>query len=254
MTEVQLVGILNITPNSFSDGGLYFDTENAYTRASQLKKFGASIIDVGAESTRPGAIPISHDEEWLRLEIVLPKLIESYPSQISLDTSHPETLARASRFGTVIANDVTAFCQPLMREVAADTESICIVSHLPDSVGGNIQLAHDQKEITSVDQVYDELMARREEMVRDGIDSEKIILDPGIGFGKTPEVNHALLSFASLVQDHDVMVGYSRKRFLGKEIDANLAAAEIAIASGAKYLRVHDVAEHYELLRTLGQL
>lgn len=251
MTE--LVGILNVTPDSFSDGGKYLNPADALAQADNLFKEGASLVDVGAESTRPGATLLTPAQEWQRLEAVLPALLVRYPGKISLDTHHPETAERALALGDVIINDVTGMNNPAMVEVVARHKARCIVSHLP---GLNIQLAHQQKPISDADQVKDELLGKLALLGDHGVPLGNIILDPGIGFGKTMELNRELLSFAKRVPGHKVMVGYSRKRFLGEhrmEPGPNLDAARIAIAAGAAYLRVHDVAAHKNLLDELHE-
>lgn len=136
---VKLVGILNVTPDSFSDGGEYFDAKKATAHAAQLFADGAAIVDVGAESTRPNAEKLSDDQEWQRLEPVLTTLISNYPGRISLDSYHPETMQKALAIGPVIMNDVTAFHTPEMLDVAVEHGAQVIVSHLP---GNDIQRAH----------------------------------------------------------------------------------------------------------------
>lgn len=247
MREPELVGILNITPDSFSGDGLHNQPKKVIIRAAQLFKDGASIIDIGAESTRPGATPLTHQQEWAKLEPVLSSLISKYTGAVSLDTYHPETVRLAAQVGPFIINDVSAFSNPAMREVAAELNCLCIASHIPSYAKQDIQKAHSGPQINSVQQVYDELLTRRDEMIASGIKKDNIILDPGIGFGKTVKLNWQLLTFASLVTDHKVMVGYSKKRFLGEnrqDIETNVLAAQIAIKTGTKYLRVHDVAGH----------
>lgn len=247
MSTVELVGIVNVTPDSFSDGGLYVDVDEALKHADELFRDGATLVDVGAESTRPNAIPLTADQEWQRLADLWPRLMERYEGKLSLDTRHPETVRRAAQYGSFIINDVTAFSDNEMIKVAAERGLQCIVSHLPSAVSGDIQAAHKGKLVDNVEQVRDELLARRDEMIAHGIAKQKIILDPGIGFGKTPETNRELLKFAALVPDAEVMIGYSRKRFLGDdrmELEPNLAAGRIAASAGARYLRVHDVAGH----------
>ena len=249
---VELVGILNVTPDSFSDGGNFLDPADALAQAEKLFKDGASWVDVGAESTRPGAIPLTPAQEWQRLEAVLPALLVRYPGKISLDTHHPQTAERALALGDVIINDVTGMNNPAMVEVVARHKAQCIVSHLP---GLDIQLAHQQKQISDVQQVKDDLLAKLALLGDRGVPLGNIILDPGIGFGKTLQLNLKLLRFAAFVPGHKVMVGYSRKRFLGEhrmEPGPNLEAARIAIAAGAAYLRVHDVAAHKQLLDELS--
>lgn len=252
--NTELVGILNLTPDSFSDGGKYNQAQQAEARVNELFMRGANIVDIGAESTRPGATPLSAEEEWARLEPVLPSLYV-YRGQISIDTYHPETVRQAARtMGDFIVNDVTGFNNPEMVEAVAYLGLSCIVSHLPRSFGQNIQAAHEAKPVNSIEQVRDELLQKRQELLEKGIGLSRIILDPGIGFGKTPELNWQLLRFADLVKDSAVMVGYSRKRFLGEnrmERGPNLDAAKIAIEAGAKYLRVHDVAAHRRFLHSL---
>ncbi len=245
---VQLVGILNVTPDSFSDGGKFLDPSDALKQADQLFTDGASLIDIGAESTRPNATVLGDEEEWKRLEPILSVLIPKYPGKISLDTYHPTSIKNAWAIGPVIINDVTGFNSPAMRDVAVDLDATVIISHLPS--GMTIQQAHDQTPVDSVQQVKDELLARAKMLEDAGLDRNQIILDPGIGFGKTPDVNQQLLTFASLVPQYKVMIGYSRKRFLGEhrmELAPNITAGKIAAKSGAVYLRVHDVASHVTL-------
>ncbi len=248
-SNVKLVGILNVTPDSFSDGGQYFDLSAAISQADKLFVDGASIVDVGAESTRPNAAKLTADQEWQRLQLILEVLIPKYTGKISVDTYHPETVRRALAIGLVIVNDVTGMNNPDMVDVVAELKPVVIISHLP---GDDIQLAHQSMPITDVDQVKNDLLAKVQLLIDRGLPKSQIILDPGIGFGKLPEVNVQLLKFAELVPDYDVMVGYSRKRFLGEnrmELAPNLDAGRIAINSGAKYLRVHDVAGHTQIIK-----
>lgn len=253
MRSVELVGILNITPDSFSDGGLYVDAQKAIAHSEELFSQGASYVDIGAESTRPGAERLNADEEWQRLQPVLSSLLFAYPDHISLDTYHPETVRRASReLGSFIINDVTSFNNPEMIAAAAELRLRCVVSHLPEQYGQHIQDAHRDKPVESLEQVMDELLSKRAKMINAGIEAGRIILDPGIGFGKTAELNWQLLEFAKYVPEIEVMVGYSRKRFLGEERmepEPNLAAGQIAIDAGTRYLRVHDVVAHRALLK-----
>lgn len=249
MKHVQLVGILNITPDSFSDGGEYVQSGVAVARAQQLFADGAAIVDVGAESTNPRSQPLSPDEEWQRLEPVLAELLPAFPDKISLDSYHSETVARAAKqFGPhFIANDVTGMNDPAMREVVAKYKLRCIVSHLPARFGTDIAAAHRDATLSDEQTVLQELSTRRAQLMALGVPQTDIILDPGIGFGKPPELNRKLLAFAKLVPDSPVMIGYSRKRFLGEqrfETAPNLAAADVAAKNGAAYLRVHDVAMH----------
>lgn len=246
---IRLVGVLNVTPDSFSDGGEYVDPERAIAHAEKLFADGAAIVDVGAESTRPNADKLSDEEEWRRLEPVLRVLIPKYPGQISLDSYHPTTMRRALSIGSVIMNDVTAFHGPEMQDVAIEYGARVIISHLP---GVDIQRAHRDVPVVTAEAVRDDLREIAERLEARGLPRKNIILDPGIGFGKPMELNWELLKFAELVPDYEVIIGYSRKRFLGErrmELGPNLAAGEIAIEHGAAYLRVHDVAGHARLLQ-----
>ncbi len=249
MKPVALVGIVNVTPDSFSDGGLHEQTSDAVQHAETLFRDGASIVDIGAESTNPRSHAIAIDEEWRRLEPVLARLLPKHAGSISIDTYHPEIISRAAEtFGpTFIANDVTGMNNPLMRQTAARWHLRCIVSHLPARFGTDIQAAHKDATMNDEHAVLQELLTRYEQLTALGISKSDIVLDPGIGFGKTMELNRRLLTFARLLPDNDVMIGYSRKRFLGEhrfEQQPNLDAADIAVQAGAKYLRVHDVKSH----------
>lgn len=249
MAMVQLVGILNVTPDSFSDGGRFQNYEAAIKQAKKLFADGASIVDIGAESTRPGATQLTSDEEWVRLEPILSELIVAYPGKISLDSYHPETIERALEIGPIIVNDVTGMNNPVMIETVAKLKPLVIISHLP---GQDIQEAHQLVPTSTVDQVKRELLSKVEILQSKGVLRDRIILDPGIGFGKTIDVNKDLLKFAAQVPGYKVMIGYSRKRFLGEnrmELEPNINAGRIAAGSGATYLRVHDVAGHRQLAK-----
>lgn len=253
MQPVQLVGIVNVTPDSFSDGGLYLSPSAAISHAKALFTQGASMVDIGAESTRPNAFQLSPEEEWHRLQPVLHELLPLYSGKISVDSFHPETIAKIAETydGQFIVNDVTGFNNTDMIKVAARFKLPVIASHFPARFGIDIQAAHTGPLISDVLQVKEELLDRRDRLTAAGVPKARIILDPGIGFGKTPELNQTLLSFARHIPDHKVMVGYSRKRFLGEqrfELATNLIAARSAIASGAAYLRVHDVQGHSVLI------
>lgn len=247
MTE--LVGILNITPDSFSDGGLFLDPAAALKQADRLIHDGASIVDIGAESTRPNATPLTSDQEWQRLEPVLKTLLAKYPGKISLDSYHPETFRRAFLVGPVTVNDVTGLNNPEMVAVVSELQPPkVIVSQLPTFT---TQEAHRTKPVATMLEVKNDLLSKARLLEQHGVNRSQIILDPGIGFGKTAKLNWQLLKFAEQVPDYAVMIGYSRKRFLGEhrmDLGPNLEAGEVAIQHGARYLRVHDVAGHKQHL------
>jgi dihydropteroate synthase len=244
----QLVGIVNVTPDSFSDGGQFLAPDSAIAQAEKLFADGASLVDVGAESTRPHATALADEEEWERLEPVLQTLVPKYPGQISVDSYHPATIKKALALGDIIVNDISGLQNDEIFAFIAEKKPKVIISHLP---AANAQTVHQQEPITSAEQVRDDLLATTEKLISLGMPKKQIVLDPGIGFGKTMELNWELLKFAELVPDYAVMIGHSRKRFLGEhrmEIEPNLAAARVAIEHGAAYLRVHDVAAHAPLI------
>jgi len=253
MKQVELVGILNVTPDSFSDGGKYARAARAIAHAEALFAEGASLVDVGAESTNPRSKTLTIDREWRRLEPVLAALLPVHPGKISIDTYHPEIVERAvARFGKhFIVNDVTGMNNPAMRQIVARHGLRCIVSHLPARFGTDIHAAHQDATMDDEKAVLAELQTRRAQLIKLGLPIERIILDPGIGFGKTVPLNRRLLEFPRLAPAVKVMIGYSRKRFLGEHrfaLEPNLAAADVAVAAGANYLRVHDVQGHYKHL------
>jgi dihydropteroate synthase len=246
----KLVGILNVTPDSFSDGNMFYTSSKALAQAKKLFNEGASLVDLGGESTRPGAEPIGAIEEWERIGTVLKDLLRLYPGKISVDTYQPETANKALALGDVAINDVTGMNNPAMIEVVVSHHARCIVSHLP---ADNVQNAHTGLLIDDVEVVKSDLLAKVIQLEASGLPRDNIVLDPGIGFGKTFRLNWDLLKFAEKLPGYKVMIGYSRKRFLGGyrlEIEPNLEAGKIAIASGAYYLRVHDVASHRNILKS----
>ena len=246
---LQLVGILNVTPDSFSDGGQFLAPEQAIKQAKKLFTDGASIVDVGAESTKPNAILLTTDEEWKRLEPVLDILIPLYPNKISVDSYHPENIKRAFNIGPIIVNDVTGMNNPDMVRVVSELKPTVIISHLP---GADIQEVHRLTPVSTIEQVKQDLLAKAKLLEDSGLKRDQIILDPGIGFGKTMKLNQELLDFPKQVPEFKVMIGYSRKRFLGDDrmdLTPNLNAGKIAAASGAAFLRVHDVLGHRDLIK-----
>lgn len=238
--KIQFFGILNITPDSFSDGGKYINAQRAITHAEQLSSDGADFIDVGGESTKPNAEEILCEVEWERISEVIKVLVNKYPGKISLDTKNWQTAEKFLKIGGTVLNDVSGFQDPQMVDLAVKFQPLIVVNHFP---GKTTDEVHRQK-INSLDQVLDELLERKESLIRDGVSSKNIILDPGIGFGKSMELNWKLLKFAKYVPEERVMIGHSRKRFLGDnrfEVNQNLKAAKIAIDAGTSFLRVHKI-------------
>jgi dihydropteroate synthase len=244
----SVMGIVNVTPDSFSDGGVHLDPDAAAAAARRMIAEGAAIVDVGGESTRPGHEPVSLDEELRRVVPVLERLA-GVP--VSIDTSKAEVAGRALEFGAELVNDVTA--------LRADPGMAGLVS----AAGAWLCLMHWEREPDYGDVVAD-VRAFLEERLRfaveAGVDEERIVLDPGIGFGKTVAQNFELVRrLDELVElGRPVLVGFSRKSSLGRilgdadakqgPLSASIAAAVTAYERGATILRVHDVREHVEAL------
>lgn len=253
------MGILNITPDSFSDGGLYLSADAALSRAAAMVKEGADIIDIGGQSTRPGHTPISPEEEWSRLEGILPRLCRDLSVPISVDTYYPFVAERALHCGAAIINDVTGFDSPEMRTLAAKSGCGCVVMHHDDITSLAAPIADRTDSITNcadpIAAVRDFFERRVEECIAEGIAPEQIALDIGIGFGKTREQELELLKRCGecRVKGLPIFVGASRKRIIAwlmnapdsapKQRDAATHEAHaIAINAGANIIRVHDVA------------
>lgn len=245
-----IMGILNVTPDSFSDGGHYSDARSAVSRAYEMVSQGADIIDVGGQSTRPGHTPIPPDEEWNRIEPVLRELCGNRNLIISVDTYYPEVALRAMECGVQIINDVTGFKDPLMRKYAAIHRVGCVIMH-------NIPL-DEEADVCSA--LVDFFKSRTEECLHDGIEWERICLDPGVGFGKSYEQNLAIAkNFGSLCyENYPMLAAASRKRVIGmscgnppayRRMPGTVAYHTACILGGANLIRVHDIAESVQAAR-----
>ncbi len=242
-----VMGILNVTPDSFSDGGRYDDETAAVMQARAMAQAGADIIDVGAESTRPGASPVSGEDEWRRLETVLPRLLAEIDAPLSIDTYKAETARRAVALGVCLVNDVWGLQKDeRMAAVIAKSGAALVVMHNRESVDPTIDIVEDMRRF------FDISLARAEKA---GVMRERILLDPGVGFGKTMRQNfQCLAATADLVAAYGlpVLIGVSRKRLfadlLGAPLEDRLIPTIVAnlgaLARGAAVFRVHDVAEH----------
>ena len=244
LTRPSVMGIVNVTPDSFSDGGVHLDPETAAAAARRMVDEGAAIVDVGGESTRPGHEPVELDEELRRVIPVLERL-EGVP--VSIDTSKAEVARRAVELGAELVNDVTALRgDPAMAELVADAEAWVCLMHWDTT--------------EDVAEVWRFLEERLRFAVDAGIDEERIVLDPGIGFGKTVQQNFELVRRLDelVALGRPVLVGFSRKSSLGRilgdpeaktgPLPASVAAAVAAYERGATILRVHDVRAHVEAL------
>jgi dihydropteroate synthase len=249
------MGVVNVTPDSFSDGGVHLDPDVAAAAARQMLEDGATIVDVGGESTRPGAEPVALDEELRRVLPVLERL-EGLP--VSIDTAKAEVARRALALGAELVNDVTALrSDPEMAAAVAERDAYVCLMHMQGEPR-TMQIAPAYDDVVSDVAAF--LDARVAFAVEAGIDEERILLDPGIGFGKTMEQNFELIRrLPELVAlGRPIVVGFSRKSSLGRvlgipdaktgPLSASVAAAVAAYERGATMLRVHDVREHVEAL------
>jgi len=253
-----VMGVLNVTPDSFSDGGLYLDADAAVARALEMERAGADLLDIGGESTRPGSEGISASEQMRRILPVLEKLRGKLKIPVSVDTSKSEVAEAAVFQGAEILNDVTALrADPRLAETAAKRRLPLILMHMR----GNPRTM--QKAPFARDVLRDVSQSLRQAVAiarRAGVPKSQIVLDPGIGFGKTAAQNYELLEkLAELARlGHPLVVGTSRKSFLAKapgaapnadRIWGTAATVAASILGGAHIVRVHDVAEMVEVAR-----
>jgi dihydropteroate synthase len=252
----SVVGVLNVTPDSFSDAGLYLDAEAAVLRAHRLLGDGAALVDVGGESTRPGALDVPLVEELRRVVPVLERL---QGAPLSIDTSKAEVARRALDLGAILVNDVTALRgDPDLAGLVAERGACICLMHMR---GRPRTMQDEPRYVDVVSDVAHFLEERLSFAVAAGIREERICLDPGIGFGKTVDQNLELIARLDeiVALGRPVLIGHSRKRFLGRiqgdpaaltgPLSAGLAVAVLAYERGASIFRVHDVREHVEALR-----
>ncbi len=249
------MGVLNVTPDSFSDGGRFERLEAAVTGARNMLHQGAALIDVGGESTRPGAQPVSVDDELERVVPVIEAIESELSANVSIDTSKPEVMEAAVAAGATMINDVMALRAKGAIETARDLHMPVCLMHmqgLPRTMQKNP--CYDDV----VAEVREFLLRRIDACVSAGMDADKLIIDPGFGFGKTLQHNLTLLANLGVLVDtgHPVMVGLSRKSMIAAMLDrpvdgraaASAALALIAVQKGAAVVRVHDVAETADAL------
>jgi dihydropteroate synthase len=251
------MAIVNVTPDSFSDQGRHFPTEAAIEHGRRLAEEGAEILDIGGESTRPGSGPVPLDEELRRVMPVLEGLIGRVPARVSIDTRKAEVMRRAAAAGVHMINDVSALTHdPRSMRIAAESGLPIVLMHSPGDPRTMQQLAHYDDVVLDV---YDALQARIEACERHGIARTRLVIDPGIGFGKTAEHNLKLLASMSIFHalGVPVLLGASRKSFIGtltgvvdpsERIAGSIGAALAGAAQGVQILRVHDVAETRQAL------
>ena len=252
-----IMGILNVTPDSFSDGGLYADAADPIAHGVMMVEEGADVIDVGGESTRPGAEPVSAEEEMRRVVWVIETLARETQVPISVDTYKPEVAHAALSAGASIINDITGLADERMRTLAAERKAPVIIMHMQGT-------PRSMQENPVYDDVVSEIMAFMRERIASAVEAglprEYIILDPGIGFGKTAEHNLEIIrklgDFKSL--GLPILIGTSRKAFIGKalggvppteRIFGTAATVAVGIMNGANIIRVHDVKEMSQVAR-----
>ncbi|MDI6901065.1 MAG: dihydropteroate synthase [Anaerosomatales bacterium] len=259
LDRTLVMGILNVTPDSFSDGGLYEDPLDAIARGRQMVTQGADIVDVGGESTRPGAEEVAVAAELARVRPVVGGLARDLGVPVSIDTRHAEVAEGCLSVGARVINDVSGFRDPAMVEVAAASDAGVVVMHM---LGEPRTMQAEPRYGDVVAEVREHLAGQAETLERAGVGRERIAIDPGIGFGKTVEHNLELLrrlpEFAEL--GYAVLVGVSRKSVIGavlhepdplRRVQGSVAAAAWCALHGADIVRVHDVRDTVSALKVL---
>jgi len=256
-----VMGILNVTPDSFSDGDEHFTPSTAIEHALKMVNAGADVIDIGGESSRPGSSGVSLDEELGRVIPVIESLAKRLSVPLSIDTRHASVATAAIEAGCTMVNDITACSDPDMIDVLKISKVPVVLMHMkgqPESMQTNPTYEDVVGEVTSF------LVERADLLERSGIEGDKIIIDPGIGFGKRFQDNLDLLRAIEFFRDtgYAILVGGSRKSFLGELLDAapnerlagSLAVAAWCHRAGVEVIRVHDVKETVELFRVLNAI
>lgn len=251
-----LMGILNVTPDSFSDGGQFFAIQSAVDQAKRLEDQGAGILDIGGESTRPYSEPVPEEEELSRVADVLERLQGKIGIPVSIDTTKARVAEAAIQLGASIINDVSGLeADPAMVEVARKTGAGVCAMHMK---GTPQTMQDDPRYDNVVEEIFNYLCNRRDWLIQRGIEPNRICLDPGIGFGKTHDHNLELIRSAARFHDTDrpILVGHSRKGFIAKLLgnkDINRALGTVGVSLSLalqriQILRVHDVQEHKQAL------
>ena len=258
LSRPAVMGILNVTPDSFSDGGVFLSRENAIAHARRMAEEGADIIDVGGESTRPGAQPVSAQEEMDRVIPVIEALRGKISLPISIDTSKPEVMRAAVAAGAGFINDVRALRDEGALEAAASLHVPVCLMHMQ---GEPRRMQENPRYRDAVSDIGDFLRARLQAAQAAGIPAQRLVIDPGFGFGKTLEHNLELLRGLKKLQSlgAPILAGLSRKSLIGKALGlpvegrlyASVALALMAVQNGARLVRVHDVGPTVEALRMM---
>ena len=253
----QVMGILNITPDSFSDGSKFQTLDLALKHAEQMMQHGASIIDIGGESTRPGAEYVSEQQELDRVVPIIERISNTLDIMISIDTYKPQVMSEACKAGAELINDIKALQEPEALKVAVESEALVCLMHMqgePRTMQSNPEYCDLLQDIQCF------FIERIEASIKAGVLKERIILDPGFGFGKTLDQNYQLLANyqkMEFAEQHPWLIGVSRKSMIGnllqkpvsERLAGSLAAALYSIQSGARIIRVHDVAETVDAIK-----
>ncbi len=257
----KVMGILNVTPDSFSDGGRFCKRDEAFRQAEQILHFGADIIDIGGESTRPGAEKVSLDEELSRVIPFIESLRERFDCWISIDTYKPEVMVEAIRSGADMINDVCALQQNGALETAARLQVPVCLMHMQGTPKTMQKNPTYNNLMMDMGIFFEDQISR---CIDAGILKENILLDPGFGFGKSLDDNYEILSKLSFFQNYKlpILVGLSRKSMLFKALDkqhndilgASIAGAILSVMKGANIVRVHDVKETVDALRIIQKV
>ena len=251
-----LMGVLNVTPDSFSDGGQHASPQAALRRAHEMAADGAAILDIGGESTRPGHVSVDEAEELSRVLPVIAQIRQEIALPLSIDTTKPNVARRAAQAGVEVINDVWGLqADPEMARVVAETASAVVVMHNRASIDASLDIFDDFRRF------FDRSLEIAE---RAGVERERILLDPGIGFGKSLQQNLASIWGLNRLSEYGlpILLGLSRKSFIGKVVGASvdqrltgtIASNMVGLMRGAAVLRVHDVAEHREALALFNAL
>ncbi len=257
-----IMGVLNVTPDSFSDGGDFFDTQKAIERGIEMAQQGAAIIDIGAESTRPGSEAVMSQEQIKKVVPVIEKLAAEIKIPISIDSKDYQVTKAALDAGAAIINDITALSDERMVKLAAERKTPVILMHMQNNPA-TMQIEPEYDDV--VGEVLDYLLKRAEAVQKAGVEKEKIFIDPGIGFGKTLEHNLELLRKINVFVNsgYRVLLGTSRKSFIGtmtgkkspkERIFGTAATVALTAAFGVSIARVHDVAQMTDVVKVANKL
>ncbi len=262
MIKTKLMGVVNVTPDSFYDGGKHFQQDQAVSHALKLAQDGADILDIGGESTRPGAKPVSIQEELHRVIPVVEAVKKKTDCLLSIDTRHHEVASAAILAGAAFINDISGFSDPQMREVAASSGAQVCVMHM-QGIPATMQKKPDYPD-GIIPHLTDWFQERISQLIKAGIAKDKIYLDPGIGFGKTVEHNLEILHNLQRLKaiGFPLLLGISRKSMISKLLNKppeSLLAATIALNTwvtlqGVDIIRVHDVLEHRDVVDLLHRI